>query len=173
MSVIFASPYEALSLGDEFVSPERVVTEADVIAFAELTGDHHPQHVDARWAESSIFGERIAHGLLVLSLAMGLAPIGPENVLALRRLRDVVFKRPVAFGDVIRARLVVRDLTGLSPDRGLVALRLVVTVNGSTAITAVLDVLWRCEAADLPHSAATPVDQSAQQAEGATTEIRG
>jgi 3-hydroxybutyryl-CoA dehydratase len=173
VSTIFTSPYEALSLGAEFVSPERVVTEANVIAFAELTGDHHPQHVDAHWAESSIFGEQIAHGLLVLSLAMGLAPIDPENVLALRRLRDVVFKRPVAFGDVMRARLVVRDLTRLSPDRGLVALRLVVTVNGSTAIAAVLDVFWRCEAADLPHSGTTLEDQSAQEAEGATPEIRG
>jgi len=169
VSTIFTSPYETLSLGEEFVSPERVVTEADVIAFAELTGDHHPQHVDARWAESSIFGERIAHGLLVLSLAMGLAPIDPENVLALRRLRDVVFKRPAAFGDVMRARLVVRDLTRLSPDRGLVALRLVVTVNGSTAIAAVLDVLWRCAAADLPHSWSTLEDQ---EAEGAMPEIQ-
>jgi acyl dehydratase len=173
VSTIFTSPYEALSLGEEFVSPERVVAEADVIAFAELTGDHHPQHVDARWAESSIFGERIAHGLLVLSLAMGLAPIDPENVLALRRLRDVVFKRPAALGDVMRARLVVRDLTRLSPDRGLVALRLVVTVNGSTAIVAVLDVLWRCEAADLPHSGTPLGDQRAQEAEGVMPEIRG
>jgi 3-hydroxybutyryl-CoA dehydratase len=173
VSTIFTSPYDALSLGEEFVSPERVVTEANVIAFAELTGDHHPQHVDARWAESSIFGKQIAHGLLVLSLAMGLAPADPENVVALRRLRDVVFKRPVAFGDVMRARLVVRDLTRLSPDRGLVALRLVVTVNGSTAIAAVLDVLWRCEAADLPHSGTTLEDQSAQEAEGAMPEIRG
>ena len=90
MSTIFTSPYEALSLGEEFVSPERVVTEANVIAFAELTGDHHPQHVDARWAESSIFGQRIAHGLLVLSLAMGLAPIDPDNVLALRDRKSVV-----------------------------------------------------------------------------------
>jgi hypothetical protein len=51
----------------------------------------------------------------------------------------------VAFGDVLCARLVVQKLAQLLPDRGLVTLRLVVTVNEKTAITALVDVLWRCE----------------------------
>lgn len=150
MSTLFTRPYEALAVGEEFISRERAVTEVDVLAFAELTGDHHPQHVDAHWAGSSIFGQRIAHGLLVLSLAMGLAPVDPKNVLALRRLRDVVFKRPVAFGDVMRVRLAVQKLARLLPDRGLVTLRVVVTVNGRTALTALLDVLWRRETIGTP-----------------------
>ena len=70
--------------------------------FAGLTGDFHPQHADAEWAAASPFGERIAHGLLVLSLAAGLVDFDPEEVLALRRVRDVVFKRPVKLGDTIR-----------------------------------------------------------------------
>ena len=80
----------------------RTVTEADVAMFAGLTGDFHPQHTDAEWAASSPFGERIAHGLLVLSLAAGLVDFDPEEVIALRRVRDVVFKRPVRLGDTIR-----------------------------------------------------------------------
>ena len=84
-----------------FTSRGRTVTEADVVAFAALTGDFHPQHSDAEWAAGSAFGERIAHGMLVASFAIGLVAFDPEEVVALRRLRDVVFKRPVRLGDTI------------------------------------------------------------------------
>jgi len=89
----------------------RTITEADVAAFASLTGDRHPQHTDAAWAEESPFGERIAHGMLVLSYAVGLVDFDPERVMALRRVEDVVFKRPVKLGDTIhvRASLVRED----------------------------------------------------------------
>jgi acyl dehydratase len=77
------------------------VTEADVVAFSALTGDWHPQHSDAAWAAESAFGERIAHGMLIVSFAVGLVAFDPERVVALRRIRDVVFKRPVRLGDTI------------------------------------------------------------------------
>jgi acyl dehydratase len=80
----------------------RTITEADVVAFAGLTGDFHPQHVDAEWAAGSVFGERVAHGLLVLGLAAGLVDFDPDEVIALRGVRDAVFKRPVRIGDTIR-----------------------------------------------------------------------
>jgi 3-hydroxybutyryl-CoA dehydratase len=85
-----------------FTSRARTVTEADVVAFAALTGDYHPQHTDAVWAADSAFGERIAHGMLVMSFAVGLVAFDPAQVVALRRLREVVFKRPVRLGDTIR-----------------------------------------------------------------------
>jgi acyl dehydratase len=78
------------------------VTEADVVAFSALTGDWHPQHSDREWAADSAFGERIAHGMLIVSFAVGLVAFDPERVVALRRIRDVVFKRPVRLGDTIR-----------------------------------------------------------------------
>ena len=84
-----------------FTSRGRTVTEADVVAFSALTGDWHPQHSDAVWAAESAFGERIAHGMLVVSFAVGLVAFDPERVIALRRVRDVVFKRPVRLGDTI------------------------------------------------------------------------
>ena len=80
----------------------RTITEADVVAFANLTGDHHPQHTDASWAARGPFGERIAHGMLVLAYAVGLVDFDPERIVALRRIEDVVFKRPVRIGDTIR-----------------------------------------------------------------------
>jgi acyl dehydratase len=78
------------------------VTERDILAFAGLTGDRHPQHTDPAWAAGSRFGEQIAHGLLVLSFAVGLLELDPDRVVALRSVRDAVFKRPVRIGDVIR-----------------------------------------------------------------------
>jgi len=85
----------------DFKSRGRTVTEADVAAFSALTGDWHPQHSDAVWAADSAFGERIAHGMLIVSFAVGLVAFDPERVVALRRIRDVVFKRPVRLGDTI------------------------------------------------------------------------
>jgi 3-hydroxybutyryl-CoA dehydratase len=84
-----------------FSSRGRTITEADVVAFSALTGDWHPQHSDAVWAADSAFGERIAHGMLIVSFAIGLVAFDPEQVVALRRIRDVVFKRPVRLGDTI------------------------------------------------------------------------
>ena len=94
MSFNWNAPFEELEAGQAFSTRGRTVTEADVVGFAALTGDWHPQHTDAEWAAGSRFGERIAHGLLVLSYAAGLVPLDPERVVALRRVGDAVFKQP-------------------------------------------------------------------------------
>jgi len=64
--------FEEFAVGDEVISSGRTVTEADIVAFAALTGDYNPLHTDAEYAKGTIFGERIAHGLLGLSIASGL-----------------------------------------------------------------------------------------------------
>jgi len=91
----------------------RTITEADVVAFSGLTGDHHPQHTDAVWAEAGPFGGIVAHGMLVLSYALGLVPLDPERIVALRRFEEVVFKRPVLIGDTIHV-----DVKLARPDEG-------------------------------------------------------
>ena len=60
--------YEDFSIGDEFTSPGRTVTETDVSVFAGLSGDYNPLHTDEEFAKETIFGTRIAHGLLGLSM---------------------------------------------------------------------------------------------------------
>ncbi|MFL5913561.1 MAG: MaoC/PaaZ C-terminal domain-containing protein, partial [Gaiellaceae bacterium] len=72
--------------GATIVSNGRTVTETDLVIFAGLTGDYNPQHTDAVWSTSSPFGERVAHGMLVISYAIGLMPIEVGRVVALRRL---------------------------------------------------------------------------------------
>jgi 3-hydroxybutyryl-CoA dehydratase len=139
---LFSTPFEELAEGARFTTRGRTVTEADVVAFAGLTGDFHPQHVDAEWAASKPFGERIAHGLLVLSTAAGLVPFDPERVVALRKVRDVVFKRPVRFGDTIRVDGKVAELRRVDDAVGLVAVALNVVSGGRTVLRATVEVLW-------------------------------
>src|SRR4051794_41974421 len=93
---LLATDFDALTVGDSFVTRGRTVTEADVVSFACLSGDMHPQHTDAAWAANSLFGERIAHGMLVASLALGLLDFDPGRVVALRRGRNAVVYLPRA-----------------------------------------------------------------------------
>ncbi len=145
---IFSQPFEDLEAGQRFTTRGRTVTEADVVAFAGLTGDFHPQHTDAEWAGDSVFGERVAHGLLVLGMAAGLVPFDPERVLALRRVRDAVFKRPVYLGDTIRVEGRVAEVKPVDDNAGLVAIALTVAGGGGrTVARIVVEVLWRRDGA--------------------------
>jgi acyl dehydratase len=107
-------------VNDAFTSRARTITEADVVAFGSLTGDFHPQHSDAVWAAHGPFGERIAHGMLIVSYAVGLVAFDPERVVALRRLRDVVFKRPVRLGDTIHVESSEAERRAVDDERALV-----------------------------------------------------
>jgi 3-hydroxybutyryl-CoA dehydratase len=130
--------------GDRFATPGRTVTESDVVGFAALTGDWHPQHADAVWAAASPFGERIAHGMLVLSFAVGLVPLDPERVVALRRVRDATFKRPVRLGDTIHVEGRVDEVKPIDDTTAVVSLAWsVVNQEGRTVTRAVIEVVWR------------------------------
>ena len=135
-----------LTAGIEFETPERAVTEADVAAFADLTGDRNPQHLDEEFARASVFGERIAHGMLVLSYAVGLMPLDPGRVVALRRIADATFKAPVRLGDSIRVQAKVAEVRPLADGVAIVAMRWrVVNQEGATVLRAKAEVLWRQE----------------------------
>ncbi len=104
--------FEDYAVGDSGASPGRTVTETDIVAFAALSGDWNAIHVDAEFARQSIAGERIAHGLLVLSIASGLAVqmgFTVETVVAFRSL-EWKFTAPVKIGDTVRVRASVAEL---------------------------------------------------------------
>src|SRR4051794_5059239 len=146
---LFEQDFDELEPGRRFVTRGRTITESDVVSFGTLTGDLHPQHVDAVWAAESPFGRRIAHGMLVMSYAIGLVPLDPERVIALRRVRDVVFKRPVALGDTIHVEGSVDKLTPLGDDSGLVACTWhVKNQRARLVVRAGVEVLWRRGAPD-------------------------
>jgi 3-hydroxybutyryl-CoA dehydratase len=142
----FSAPFESLEAGQAFTTRGRTVTEADVVGFSALTGDWHPQHADATWAAQSPFGERIAHGMLVISIAAGLVPFDPERVVALRRVADATFKRPVRLGDTIRVQGRIAETTDVGEDAGLVAFAWsVVNQDERVVCRARVEVLWRRE----------------------------
>jgi 3-hydroxybutyryl-CoA dehydratase len=146
MSLNWSCPFEELEAGQAFATRGRTVTEADVVGFAALTGDWHPQHTDAVWAKESAFGERIAHGLFVISLAGGLVPFEPDRVVALRRVGDVVFKRPVKLGDTLHVNGKVLETSAVSEEAGLVAFAWsVVNQDGRVVARARVEVLWRAD----------------------------
>lgn len=138
---------------EHFTTRGRTVTEADVVAFAGLTGDFHPQHVDAEWSGTSAFGERVAHGLLVLGLAAGLVDFDPDEVIALRGVREVVFKRPVKLGETIR----VEGRTGEIAPTGVVSVRLRVLCGDRLVARAVLDVVTMNVPSEEPEPVCIPL----------------
>jgi 3-hydroxybutyryl-CoA dehydratase len=158
-----APPYfDDLRLGDAMESSGRTVTEYDVVSFASLTGDWHPQHADAAWAAESPFGRRIAHGMLVISYAIGLLPIDPRVVLALRSIDGAVLKRPVGLGDTIRVRAKVAGLRPLADDTGLVTLAVrIVNQDGELVCRMEIVVLWRRRSPTSERSAAAEASGAA------------
>lgn len=102
----FRRHFEELQIGESLLTHRRTVTEADLVNFGCLSGDHFYMHFDEIAARESQFGKRIAHGYFVLSAAAGLfvSPgVGP--VLANYGLDTLRFVSPVGIGDTIRARL--------------------------------------------------------------------
>jgi acyl dehydratase len=117
--------YEEIEVGEAYESPGRTVTETDIVLFAGLSGDYNVLHTDAEFMKSSLFGERIAHGLLVLAIQSGLFSRATKAyaTLALAGMRWR-FKAPVKIGDTVRlrARVLAKHDDG-KPDRGLVTLQ--------------------------------------------------
>ena len=105
--------FEEFEVGQRLVTRGRTITDSDLVQFAGLTGDFNPMHTDAEYMKGSMFGQRIAHGLLSLSYAMGQAyqlGVLERTVLAFREI-DMKFSAPVYIGDTIRAELTVLEKT--------------------------------------------------------------
>ena len=103
--------FEEFEVGYEVISAGRTITETDIVSFAALTGDWTQIHVNAEYAKGTIFGQRVAHGLLGLSYAAGLgAQLGfiEETVLLFRSL-EWKFSAPIFIGDTIHFRARVKD----------------------------------------------------------------
>ena len=95
--------FNDFTIGDEWESPSRTITEADVSNFAALTGDFNALHVDHEAARRGPFRRPVAHGLLGLSFAAGLTSYAPRvDTLAFLGILSWTFHKPILFGDTIR-----------------------------------------------------------------------
>lgn len=101
--------FEDYAEGEERRTLGRTITEADVVLHAGQTGDFYPHHMDAEWCKTQEFGDRIAHGTLIFSVAVGMTA-GDINPLAFSygydRLR---FVKPVFIGDTIRCTVTIAE----------------------------------------------------------------
>jgi acyl dehydratase len=129
--------FEDMAVGASWTSPRRTITEADVSAFAGISGDFNPLHVDQVHAEAGPFGRRIAHGTLVLAVATGLRqqmPIFRGSLRALLEFRSWKFLAPVFFGDTVAVVTTVESARETKrPDQGVVVQR--VDVVNQDAVT--------------------------------------
>jgi acyl dehydratase len=138
-------------VGGEVLTGGRTITETDLVSFAALTGDWHPQHSDAAWARGSRFGGRVAHGMLLLSYAVGLFPFDPERVVALRGIDSVSFKRPVRIGDTIRVASRVERADEIEPGLALVVLSWrLLNQNDEVVVRAKVTALWSDGKGEVP-----------------------
>ncbi|MEO8607076.1 MAG: MaoC/PaaZ C-terminal domain-containing protein [Chloroflexota bacterium] len=103
--------FEEIEIDKTLVTRGRTVTETDIVQFAALTGDYNPMHTNAEYMKSHPMGQRVAHGMLTLSYAIGqLYQLGfmERTVLAFRGL-EMKFSLPVLIGDTIHVRLTVKE----------------------------------------------------------------
>lgn len=119
--------FEDFAEGQELLSPARTVTEADVVSFAPWTGDYNPVHTDAEFAAAGRFGGRIAHGLLGVSLCLGLISrtgAFEGSAVALLGIEGWRFIAPVLIGDTVRCRVeIVSTRLTSKADTGVVGRR--------------------------------------------------
>jgi acyl dehydratase len=118
--------FSEFEVAQAFISGGRTITEADVVAFAGISGDFNPLHTDQTFAEKTPFGQRIAHGMLCASVSTGLGQtlgIFEGTTLALLS-QTFEYKAPVFFGDTIRLRLTVEETKASSKGgKGVVRFR--------------------------------------------------
>jgi acyl dehydratase len=130
--------WEEFKVGQTFETARRTVEAGDVSRFAGLSGDFNPLHVDAEFARQTPFGERVAHGMLTLSISTGQQNqlgLFEGTTLAFLGMDRVRFAAPVKLGDTIHTALTVREVRETSrPDRGVVVMDVVVRNQRGEAV---------------------------------------
>ena len=122
--------FEDLQVGQR-ASFGKTITEADIVLFAAVTGDTNPMHLNADYAKGSIFGERIAHGMLAAGLitkVLGTQLPGPGTIYLSQTLK---FRAPVRIGQTVVATV---EVVALHPERHRATLRTLCTVEGEPVL---------------------------------------
>jgi acyl dehydratase len=108
--------FEEFSVGQKVTTEKRTVTEDDIMTFARVSGDDNRIHTDPQFSKTTIFGRQVAHGLLGLAIASGLAwqtGILDGTVIAFREVKEWKFIKPVFIGDSLYVELETIETKGL------------------------------------------------------------
>ena len=122
--------FEDLAVGQK-ASFGKTITEADIVLFAAVTGDTNPMHLNAEYAKGTIFGERIAHGMLAAGLitkVLGTQLPGPGTIYMSQSLK---FRAPVRIGETVTATV---EVLALHPEKHRATLRTICTVAGQPVL---------------------------------------
>lgn len=122
MELLQKKYFEDIVVGDRCISVGRTITEADIVNFAGISGDYNTLHTDAEYAKSSLAGQRLAHGLLVMVVASGLFTRTAynlaitETLTALAEIKSWKFQKPVLIGDTVRVDVEFIEKTDSKPE---------------------------------------------------------
>ncbi len=108
--------FEEFEPGQCYISAGRTITESDIVTFAGISGDYNQIHTDAEYSKTTPFGQRVAHGLLVTSVASGLVTLSgmiEGTVLAFREIANWKFTKPVFIGDTVHVETEIIDVKAL------------------------------------------------------------
>ncbi len=121
--------FDDLNIGDEIITTGRTITETDVVNFAGISGDFHPEHMNEEYAKKGPLGGRIAHGLLTTAVATGMVNqtgITEGTTIAVLEMKER-FIKAVRFGDTLRSVFkIINKKETKKPDRGIVTAALTV-----------------------------------------------
>ena len=121
--------FEDYELGERWVSPGRTITEADIVMFSALTGDWHPIHTNVEYASKTPFGERIAHGMLVLVIGsalgfrLGQYLVTPKSFIAFYGMDSIRYINPTKIGDTLHLETEVTEMKEKDDKRGVFTTR--------------------------------------------------
>ncbi|MGE0796782.1 MAG: MaoC/PaaZ C-terminal domain-containing protein [Lautropia sp.] len=116
--------YEDFSIGQTFTTLGRTITESDLVLFAGMTGDNSALHTDEEYARHSVYGQRLVHGMLAVSIALGLISrtlVFEGTGIAFLGMDRVLFHKPIFVGDTVTARFTIASMRETKKaDRGVV-----------------------------------------------------
>jgi 3-hydroxybutyryl-CoA dehydratase len=139
---MFSKYLDEYSVGDDWISKGRTITEADLIMFSAFSGDWFPLHTDKEYAAKTPYKQRIAHGMSILSVATGLLQIEPEKVVAFYGIDHVRFTNPTFIGDTIHLEGRVIAIQEKEMSRGIVVTQMEIKKQtGETVAVAVFKMM--------------------------------
>lgn len=140
--------FESLELNNVRETTGRTITETDIVIHAGQTGDFFPHHIDAEWCKTQPFKQRIAHGTLIFSIAVGLTATVINEVAMTYGYERLRFLKPVFIGDTIKVKVMIKEKKDYKkPGYGLVT-ELVETFNQHNELVMICEHILLVEKAD-------------------------